>query len=135
MTASRSVPISLTLLWLIGVALRLAILAVPPVIPALRSEFNLTGTEIGALSGAPIVIFAGAALLGSRLVARIGVIAAVIAGLLLTALGSAGRGVAVGGTAGSARLWLFSSVEISARLCLLKSTHPQRLRGMRETIG
>jgi CP family cyanate transporter-like MFS transporter len=90
------VPISLTLLWLIGVALRLAILAVPPVIPALRSEFNLTGTEICALSGAPIVIFAGAALLGSRLVARIGVIAAVIAGLLLTALGSAGRGVAVG---------------------------------------
>lgn len=89
-------PISLTLLWLIGVALRLAILAVPPVIPALRSEFHLTGTEIGALSGAPIVIFAGAALLGSRLVARIGVIAAVIAGLLLTALGSAGRGVAVG---------------------------------------
>jgi MFS transporter, CP family, cyanate transporter len=89
------VPISLTLLWLIGVALRLAILAVPPVIPALRSEFNLTGTEIGALSGAPIVIFAGAALIGSRLVARIGVVAAVVAGLLLTALGSAGRGVAV----------------------------------------
>jgi MFS transporter, CP family, cyanate transporter len=81
---------------LIGVALRLSILAVPPVIPALRSEFNLTGTEIGALSGAPIVIFAGAALVGSRLVARIGVVAAVIAGLLLTALGSAGRGVAVG---------------------------------------
>jgi CP family cyanate transporter-like MFS transporter len=90
------VPISLTLLWLVGVALRLAILAVPPVIPALRSEFNLTGTEIGALSGAPVVIFAGAALLGSRLVARIGVVAAVIAGLLLTALGSAGRGMAVG---------------------------------------
>jgi MFS transporter, CP family, cyanate transporter len=90
------VPVSLTLLWLTGVALRLAILAVPPVIPALRNEFNLTGTEIGALSGAPIVIFAGAALVGSRLVARIGVVAAVIAGLLLTALGSAGRGAAVG---------------------------------------
>jgi MFS transporter, CP family, cyanate transporter len=96
-TAFRSVPISLTLIWLIGVALRLAILAVPPVIPALRSEFNLTGTEIGALSGAPIVIFAAAALAGSRLVGRIGVVAAVIAGLLLTALGSAGRGLA-GGT-------------------------------------
>ena len=96
MTASRSLPISLTLLWLIGVALRLAILAVPPVIPALRAEFNLTGTEIGALSGAPIVIFAGAALVGSRLVARIGVVAAIVTGLLLTALGSAGRGAAIG---------------------------------------
>jgi CP family cyanate transporter-like MFS transporter len=79
---------------LIGVALRLAILAVPPAIPALREEFHLTGTEIGALSGAPIVIFAAASLAGSRLVARIGVIAAVTAGLLLTALGSATRSLA-----------------------------------------
>jgi len=79
---------------LIGVALRLAILAVPPAIPALREEFHLTGTEIGALSGAPIVIFAAASLAGSRLVARIGVIAAVTAGLLLTALGSASRSLA-----------------------------------------
>jgi MFS transporter, CP family, cyanate transporter len=91
---SRSLPVSLALLWLVGVALRLAILAVPPVIPALRNEFHLTGTEIGALSGAPIVIFAAAALAGSRLVARIGVVAAVIAGLLVTAWGSAGRGAA-----------------------------------------
>jgi CP family cyanate transporter-like MFS transporter len=79
---------------LIGIALRLPILAVPPAIPALREEFHLTGTEIGALSGAPIVIFAAAALAGSRLVARIGVIAAVTAGLLLTALGSATRSLA-----------------------------------------
>ena len=96
MTHLASWPLSLTLLWLIGVALRLAILAVPPAIPALREEFGLTGTEIGALSGAPIVIFAAASLAGSRLVARIGVIAAVMAGLLLTALGSAARSLAFG---------------------------------------
>ena len=70
------------------------ILAVPPAIPALREEFSLTGTEIGALSGTPIVIFAVASLAGSRLVARIGVIAAATAGLLLTALGSATRSLA-----------------------------------------
>jgi MFS transporter, CP family, cyanate transporter len=93
-TSSRSWPLSLALLWLIGVALRLAILAVPPAIPALREEFHLTGTAIGALSGAPIVIFAVASLAGSRLVARIGVIAAVTVGLLLTALGSASRSLA-----------------------------------------
>ena len=94
MTSSRTWPLSLALLWLIGVALRLAILAVPPAIPALREEFGLTGTEIGALSGTPIVIFAVASLAGSRLVARIGVIAAATAGLLLTALGSATRSLA-----------------------------------------
>jgi CP family cyanate transporter-like MFS transporter len=90
-TSPRSWPLALALLWLIGIALRLAILAVPPALPALRNEFGLTGTEIAALSGAPIVIFAAASLAGSRLVARIGVIAAVVAGLLLTALGSAAR--------------------------------------------
>jgi len=93
-TSSRTWPLSLALLWLVGIALRLAILAVPPAIPALRQEFQLTGTEIGALSGAPIVIFAAASLAGSRLVARIGVIAAVTVGLLLTALGSATRSLA-----------------------------------------
>ena len=94
MTSPRTWPLSLALLWLIGVALRLAILAVPPAIPALREEFDLTGTEIGALSGMPIVMFSVASLAGSRLVARIGVIAAVTAGLLLTALGSATRSLA-----------------------------------------
>jgi MFS transporter, CP family, cyanate transporter len=77
-------------------ALRLSILAVPPAIPALREEFRLSGTEIAALSGAPIVIFAAASLVGSRLVARIGVVAAVTAGLLLTAFGSAARSLAFG---------------------------------------
>ena len=92
MVQSRSPLVLLALLWLIGIALRLAILAVPPVIPALRDEFHLSGTEIGILTGVPIVVFGVAALVGSRLVARIGVVAAVITGLLLTAAGSAGRG-------------------------------------------
>jgi len=80
------------LLWLVGNALRLPILAVPPVIPALRSEFDLSGTEIGILTSLPVIMFAAAALVGSRLVARLGAVAAVIAGLLLAAFGSALRG-------------------------------------------
>ena len=39
-------------------------------------------------------MFALAALIGSRLVSRIGVVAAAVVGLMLTALGSAGRGAA-----------------------------------------
>ena len=96
MSSYRSWPLPLALLWLIGVALRLAILAVPPAIPALSEEFGLSGTEIAALSGTPIIIFAAASLAGSRLVARIGVVAAATAGLLLTALGSATRSLAFG---------------------------------------
>lgn len=89
---SRSLAVSLTLLWLVGNALRLPILAVPPVIPILRSEFHLSGTEIGILGGLPVVLFGAAALIGSRLVALMGVVPAAIAGLLLTAAGSALRG-------------------------------------------
>jgi CP family cyanate transporter-like MFS transporter len=74
--------------------MRLSILAVPPVIPALRDELGLSGTDIGILTGLPVVLFAAAALVGSRLVARLGVITAVVSGLMLTALGSALRGVA-----------------------------------------
>ncbi len=91
---SRSFPIALVLLWLVGNALRLPILAVPPVIPALRSQLHLSGTEIGILTSLPITLFAAAALLGSRLVGRLGAVAAAIAGLLLTAAGSALRGAA-----------------------------------------
>ncbi len=90
----RSFVIPAGLLWLVGNALRLPILAVPPVIPVLRRDFGLSGTEIGILTGLPVILFAAAALAGSRLIARLGAVAAVIAGLLLTAIGSALRGAA-----------------------------------------
>jgi CP family cyanate transporter-like MFS transporter len=90
---SRPFAIALLLLWLVGAAMRLPILAVPPVIPALRGEFNLSGTEIGILTGLPVILFAAAALVGSRLVARLGAVTAVVIGLFLTALGSALRAV------------------------------------------
>jgi len=38
---------ALALLWLAGTALRLTILAVPPVIPLIHDELNLSATEIG----------------------------------------------------------------------------------------
>jgi len=39
------------LLWLAGTGLRLTILAVPPVIPLIHDELNLSATEIGILTG------------------------------------------------------------------------------------
>jgi MFS transporter, CP family, cyanate transporter len=96
---SRSLPISLILLWLVGNALRLPILAVPPVIPALRGEFNLSGTQIGILTGLPVFLFAVAALAGSRLITRLGAVPAVVTGLVITTLGSALRGLATDVTA------------------------------------
>jgi CP family cyanate transporter-like MFS transporter len=83
---------ALALLWLVGCALRLTILAVPPVIPRIHDELHLSATEVGILTGLPPMLFAAAAVPGSLLIARLGVRAALVAGLALNAIGGALRG-------------------------------------------
>ncbi len=82
------------LLWLAGNGMRLTILAVPPLIPLIHNDLHMSETEVGILSGLPVVLFAFAAVPGSLLIARFGALATVITGLLATALGSALRGAA-----------------------------------------
>jgi hypothetical protein len=53
------------LLWLAGNALRLTILAVPPVIPSIHDDLNLSATGVGILGGLPVVMFAAIALAGA----------------------------------------------------------------------
>jgi CP family cyanate transporter-like MFS transporter len=89
----RGAMTALLLLWLAGIALRLTILAVPPVIPLIHADLHLSETQIGILSGLPMVLFAGAAIAGSLLIARLGAVAALMTGLVLCAIGSALRGV------------------------------------------
>ena len=81
--------VSMAMLWLPGNALRLTILAVPPVIATIRDEFALSAIQVGLLSSIPPALFAIAALGGSLLVARLGVKGALVGGLLLVAAGSA----------------------------------------------
>jgi hypothetical protein len=52
----------LLLLWLAGNALRLTILAVPPVIPSIHNDLDLSATGVGILGGLPVVMFAAIAL-------------------------------------------------------------------------
>ena len=69
---------ALLLLWLGGIALRLTILAVPPVIPLIHADLDLSKTQIGILTGLPMVLFAGAAIAGSLMIARLGTVTAAI---------------------------------------------------------
>jgi len=85
----------LALLWLGGCALRLPILAIPPVIPLIHSDLHLTETEVGLLNGLPLGLFAAAAVPGSLLVARLGVRHTMLLGLALTALASAARSASI----------------------------------------
>jgi CP family cyanate transporter-like MFS transporter len=90
----RQVLTSIALLWLAGNGLRLTILAVPPLIPAIHDEFHMSETQVGILAGLPVVLFAFAAIPGSALIARFGALATAIIGLVVTGLGSALRGAA-----------------------------------------
>jgi CP family cyanate transporter-like MFS transporter len=81
----------LGLLWIVGAAARIAILAVPPVLPLIHDDLHLSETQVGLLIGLPLGLFAVAAVPGSLLVARIGVRRTLLIGIALTALASAGR--------------------------------------------
>lgn len=83
--------IALSLLWLSGACLRLTVLAVPPVVPLLHADLQLSETQIGLLSSLPPLLFAIAAVPGAALIARFGIVPALAVGLLLNAVGSAAR--------------------------------------------
>jgi CP family cyanate transporter-like MFS transporter len=88
--------IPLALLWLGGTGLRLTVLAVPPVIPLIHHDLNLSETGVALLGSLPPLLFAVAAVPGSLLIARLGASRALLTGLLVVALGAAARGLAGG---------------------------------------
>ncbi|MGA7790387.1 MAG: MFS transporter [Xanthobacteraceae bacterium] len=85
----------MSLLWLAGVAMRMTILAMPPVIPQVHAELRMSETQVGLLIGLPLALFAIAAIPGSLLIARIGTRAAAIVGMIIAALAGASRAAAV----------------------------------------
>jgi CP family cyanate transporter-like MFS transporter len=82
-------------LWLVGVAMRMTILAMPPVIPQVHAELHMSETQVGLLIGLPLALFAIAAVPGSLLIARLGTGLAVMLGMTIAALAGGARGAAV----------------------------------------
>ena len=83
-------------LWLAGVAMRMTILAIPPVVPLVHSELHMSETQVGLLVGLPLAMFALAAVPGSLLIARVGASLAVLLGMVIAALAGGARGAEVG---------------------------------------
>ena len=83
---------ALFLLWLAGINLRVTVLAIPPVIPLIHDDLHLSEKAIGALGGLPVLILGIGALFGALLLARTGVIRALVVGLAITAVAGALRG-------------------------------------------
>jgi len=83
----------LLLLWLAGIDLRLTLLAVPPVLPAIHHDLHLNEAGVAALSNLPVLTLAGSSIFGSLLVARLGTRRALIVALWVIAVASSLRGV------------------------------------------
>src|SRR5580704_12868262 len=85
----------LCLLWLAGVAMRMTLLVMPPVIPQVHDELHLSETQVGLLIGLPLAVFAIAAIPGSLLISRIGATVAVTLGMAVAAIAGGARAAAI----------------------------------------
>jgi len=115
--------VSLIVLWLAGACLRLTVLAIPPVVPLLHADLHLSETQIGALSSLPPLLFAVAAVPGSLLIARLGLLPALLIGLLLNALAGAARGAVV-----DPSFLYASSVVMAAGVAIMQPIMPPLVR-------
>jgi CP family cyanate transporter-like MFS transporter len=114
---------SLLLLWLSGTALRFTILAVPPVIPLIHDEMNLSATQVGILTGLPSMLFAIAAVPGALLIARLGVRTALVLGIAVNAIGGALRGAVPD------IFWLYAmTIAMGAGVAIMQVTLPPAVR-------
>ncbi len=115
--------IAFLLLWLSGASLRLTVLAVPPVVPLLHADLHLSETGIGWLSSLPPLLFALAAVPGAMLIARFGIVPALVIGLVLNAFGSAARAALPGAA------WLYAStIVMAAGVSIMQPSLPPLVR-------
>jgi CP family cyanate transporter-like MFS transporter len=112
-----------SLLWLAGAGLRMPVLAVPPVIMMMQADLGLTGTQIGILSGLPVILFALAALPGSLLIARFGALAVLVAGLVVAGVASGLRGVLL-----SVPVLYAATIAMSAGIAIMQPALPPLVR-------
>jgi MFS transporter, CP family, cyanate transporter len=122
-TAPGALPLyRLVLLWFIGTNLRMAVLALPPVLPDIQHQLHLSETALSALTNLPVLLLALAAVLGSAVVARFGPRLALLAGLVVVGLSSGARGL--GGTAGL----FIASTALGLGIAILQPTMPSITR-------
>jgi MFS transporter, CP family, cyanate transporter len=99
------------------------VLAIPPVVPLLHADLHLSETGIGWLSSLPPMLFAIAAVPGALIIARFGMVPALLVGLLLTAAGSAARG-----TIADAAFLYASTIAMAAGVAVVQTVMPPLVR-------
>ena len=120
---SRKLITALVLLWLSGIGLRITVLAIPPIIPLIHRDLGLSQAGSGILTGLPSLLFAAAAVPGSLLISRFGPVRTLVAGLLLTGVASALRGMA-----GDALLLYGMTFLMGAGISIMQPALPRLVR-------
>jgi MFS transporter, CP family, cyanate transporter len=115
--------IAVGLLWLAGLGLRLTVLAVPPVITVMQADLNLSGTEVGILSGLPVILFGIAAVPGSLLIARWGAVPILVVGLLIGGVASGLRGAML-----DVSVLYVTTIVMSAGIAIMQPALPALVR-------
>ncbi|HTW06899.1 MAG TPA: MFS transporter, partial [Acidimicrobiales bacterium] len=110
------------LLWLVGADLRMAVLALPPVLANIQQQLHLSEGMVGTLTSLPVLLLALGAVVGSVTVAHWGPRRVLVVGLVVVGVASAGR--AFGGLAGL----LTASVLLGLGIAVLQPTMPSITR-------
>ena len=112
----------LAFLWVAGADMRMAVLALPPVLPEVRRALHLNEGTVGFLTTLPVLLLALGAVGGSAAVARLGVRRALALGLTVVGTTSALRG------AGGVPALLAASVGLGAGIAILQPAMPTMTR-------
>ena len=111
------------LLVLVGINIRSVILAVPPILPLIRRDLDLSYTATGLLTSLPTLIMGGAAWSSGLLIERIGARSAITWGLVLLGAGALLRAV----WTAALPLFLFTIV-LGFGIALAQTTAPVLIR-------
>jgi len=118
------------MLWLVGACTRATMLSLPPVIPFIHRDLDLSETAIGVLTSLPVLLLALGAVPGSLLVARTGLRRTLFLGLVMVTLFGAARGLGPSETTLFASTFLMGigvAILQPAVPALVKSWFPARI--------
>lgn len=113
----------LAVLWLVGWTLRVPILAAPPLATDIANSFALGEAGVGALTMLPVIAIAFGAIPAARIIARCGLRAAIVGGLLIMGVASVARGQVA-----SASMLFAMSVLMGLGVALFQTALPSATR-------
>lgn len=123
--AARNIGLGLSVIWLAAFSLRTGLIGVGPILPDLRGDLGLSGTQASLLVALPVALMGFAAIPGGKLADRFGSRSVITAGLVLLSVAGALRGVVPGYA-----LLLLMTILFGAGIGIAQPAFPRLARGL-----